>query len=368
MITTKNTVLKDMRILVIITLLLSLIGCIFIYSSSSIYALEKCGSANYFVIKQIIGFIIGCIGLIVIQFIPSSIIKKLCPYFLLLTMVLTALTFIPFFARRIHGASRWINIGGIAFQPSEFLKMALILYVSYVMAKKDWSQASLLRDYIPLLIIISIPCALILAQPDFGLTVTLALTIFMMFFLASFRLQHLSLSLLVLIPAAVSLMLLKPYRLKRILVFLNPWEDPLGSGFQIIQSLIAVGSGHLWGLGIGNSRQKFFYLPMQHTDFIFSVMAEEVGFIGTTIIIGLYILLLYYGLRISWHIHDKFSSLVIAGFSMVTSLQAIINIAVTTGLVPTKGIGLPFVSYGNTSLVCNLLMVGIVINLVREYA
>ena len=368
MITTKNTLLKDMRILVIITFLLSIIGCIFIYSSSSVYALEKCGSANYFVIKQIIGFIIGCMGLVAIQFVPASLIKKLCPLALLLTMALTGLTFISFFARRIHGASRWISLGGIAFQPSEFLKMALILYVSYIMAKKDWSQASCMRDYVPLLLVISIPCSLILAQPDFGLTVTLALTIFMMFFLASFRLQHLSLSLLVLIPAAISLMLLKPYRLKRILVFLNPWEDPLGSGFQIIQSLIAVGSGHLWGLGIGNSRQKFFYLPMQHTDFIFSVMAEEVGFAGTTIIICLYILLLYYGLRISWHIKDKFSSLVIAGFSMVTSLQAIINIAVTTGLVPTKGIGLPFVSYGNTSLVCNLLMVGIVINLVREYA
>jgi cell division protein FtsW len=283
-------------------------------------------------------------------------------------MILTALTFFSIFARRIHGASRWISLGGIAFQPSEFLKMALILYASYILSKKDWAQASFIRDYIPLLLIISIPCALILAQPDFGLTVTLALTIFLMFFLASFRLQHLMTSLLVLVPAAISLMLLKPYRLKRILVFLNPWEDPLGSGFQIIQSLIAVGSGHLVGLGIGNSHQKFFYLPMQHTDFIFSVIAEEIGFLGTTSIIGLYILLLYYGLRISLHINDKFSSLVIAGFSMVTSLQAIINIAVTTGLVPTKGIGLPFVSYGNTSLVCNLLMVGIVINLVREYA
>jgi cell division protein FtsW len=174
-------------------------------------------------------------------------------------------------------------------------------------------------------------------------------------------------SLLVLLPIAVSLMLLKPYRLKRILVFLNPWDDPLGSGFQIIQSLIAVGSGSFWGLGVGNSRQKFFYLPMQHTDFIFSVIAEETGFLGTFTIISLYIVLLYFGLRIAWRIQNRFASLVIAGFSMVTSLQALINIAVTTGLVPTKGIGLPFISYGNTSLVCNLLMVGIVINLAREY-
>ena len=368
MITSPRNVFNDLRILVGISFLLSIIGFIFIYSSSSVYALEKCGAANYFVLKQIIAFFIGLLGIIAIQWVPARIIQKLSPYAMLISLSMTAMTFIPFFARRIHGASRWISIAGLAFQPSELLKMAVIVYVAYILSKKDWSQASIVHDYIPLLIIICVPCTFILAQPDFGLTVTLALTIFMMFFLASFRLRHLLISLLVLLPIAVSLMLLKPYRLKRILVFLNPWDDPLGSGFQIIQSLIAVGSGSIWGLGIGNSRQKFFYLPMQHTDFIFSVIAEETGFIGTTTIIGLYILMLYFGLRISWRINNSFASLVIAGFSMVTSLQAIINIAVTTGLVPTKGIGLPFVSYGNTALVCNLLMVGIIINLVREYA
>lgn len=368
MITTQNNVLKDLRILVSITFLLSIIGCIFIYSSSSVYALEKYGSAHYFVLRQIIGFFIGFMGIIALQCLPSKTIQKLSPYAMLIGLALTALTFIPLFARRIHGASRWISIGGIAFQPSELLKMAVITYVAYILSKKDWSQASIIRDYIPLLIIISIPCAAIMAQPDFGLTVTLAVTIFMMFFLASFRLRHLLTSLLVLLPIGVSLILLKPYRLKRILVFLNPWDDPLGSGFQIIQSLIAIGSGNLWGLGIGNSRQKFFYLPMQHTDFIFSVIAEETGFLGTLLIITLYILLLYFGLRISWRVNNPFASLVIAGFSMVTSLQAIINIAVTAGLVPTKGIGLPFISGGSTALVCNLLMVGIIINLVREYS
>ena len=329
--------------------------------------LEKCGSANYFVLKQIIAFFIGLSGIIAIQWVPTKIIQKLSPYAMLIALGLTLMTFIPAFARRIHGASRWISIGGIAFQPSELLKMALIVYVAYILSKKDWSQASIIHDYIPLLIIISLPCISILAQPDFGLTVTLAVTLFIMFFLASFRLKHLMISLSGLLPIAIGLMLLKPYRLKRILVFLNPWDDPLGSGFQIIQSLIAIGSGGFWGLGIGNSRQKFFYLPMQHTDFIFSVIAEETGFIGTVTIIGLYILLLYFGLRIAGHVNNSFASLVIAGFSMVTSLQAIINIAVTTGLVPTKGIGLPFVSYGNTALICNLLMVGIIVNLVREY-
>jgi cell division protein FtsW len=278
------------------------------------------------------------------------------------------MTYIPKFARKIHGANRWVHLGSIAFQPSELLKMALIAYVAYILAKKDWSQTSLLHDYIPILLVVVIPLATILAQPDFGLTATLSLTIFLMFFLASFKLSHLLLSFLLLIPAGSLLIFLKPYRLKRILVFLNPWQDPLGSGFQIIQSLIAIGSGGWCGLGIGNSRQKLFYLPMQHTDFVFSVVAEETGLIGTSTILVLYIMLLYYGLRLARNIPYKYASLVIAGFTMLTSLQALINIAVTIGIVPTKGIGLPFISYGNTALVCNLCMVGIVINLVHEYS
>jgi cell division protein FtsW len=359
---------RDIRILVSITVILSIIGCIFIYSSSSVYACEKCGTAHYYVVRQLIGFIIGFVGILLVQCIPTHVIQKSSSVAMLLSLMLTGMTYIPFFARKIHGASRWISIGGIAFQPSELLKMALIMYLAYILSKKDWSQASLFHDYIPMLIIVSIPLAAILAQPDFGLTVTLSITIVLMFFLASFKVWHLLVSLLLLIPAGATLILLKPYRLKRILVFLNPWQDPLGSGFQIIQSLIAVGSGSFWGLGIGNSRQKFFYLPMQHTDFIFSVIAEETGFIGTSLVLLLYILLLYYGLRLARNIPNKYAALVIAGFTMVTSLQALINIAVTIGLVPTKGIGLPFVSYGNTALVCNLLMIGIIINLVREYS
>lgn len=368
MIIKQKTIKKDIRILIGITVILSIIGCIFIYSSSSVYACEKCGSAHYYVLRQLIGFIIGLTGIILIQCVPTYVIQKSSSIALLTGLLLTGMTYIPFFARRIHGASRWISIGGIAFQPSELLKMALILYVAYILSKKDWSQSSLLYDYLPMIIVVSIPLATILAQPDFGLTVTLSLTIFLMFFLASFKLWHLLISLLLLIPAGTILILLKPYRLKRILVFLNPWQDPLGSGFQIIQSLIAVGSGSFWGLGIGNSRQKFFYLPMQHTDFIFSVIAEETGFIGTSLILLLYILLLYYGLRLARNISNKYASLVIAGFTILTSVQALINIAVTIGIVPTKGIGLPFISYGNTALVCNLFMIGIIINLVREYS
>jgi len=168
------------------------------------------------------------------------------------------------------------------------------------------------------------------------------------------------------IPAVVSLVYLKPYRLKRILTFLNPWEDPKGAGFQIIQSLIAIGSGSLWGVGISHSKQKFFYLPMQHTDFIFSIVAEEAGFLGSLCIIALFVSFAYFGMRLSWQLRDPFYQFTVLGFVILITLQAIINLAVTTGLVPTKGIGLPFVSYGNTSLVCSLCMVGLIINIVHS--
>lgn len=368
MIITKRTIMQSLRLWLCIACMLTIIGCIFIYSASSVYALEKFGSGMYFLVRQLVGFALGIIGIVIIQWIPPDAIKKASPFVLLISFILTMLSFIAMFARRVHGASRWVHLGPLAFQPSEMLKMALIVYLAYILSKKDWSQASFVHDYLPLLIIMGIPCIAILAQPDFGQTVTLGITIFFMLFVASVKISHLLLSLLVLLPAGIVMILFKSYRLKRILIFLNPWEDPLGSGFQIIQSLIAIGSGNLWGLGIGNSRQKFFYLPMQHTDFIFSVIAEETGFIGAVIIVCLYGAFLYLGLRMACRMQDRFTALVLVGFSMVTALQALINIAVATGLVPTKGIGLPFVSYGNTALVCNLLMVGIIINLVRHHA
>jgi cell division protein FtsW len=166
--------------------------------------------------------------------------------------------------------------------------------------------------------------------------------------------------------AGALLIAIRPYRMKRFLTFLNPWEDPQGAGFQIIQSLIAIGSGHWGGTGIAHSKQKFFYLPMQHTDFIFSIIAEESGFIGCFFLISLYMLLLYFGIRIAMQLPTVFAQLTVIGYTTLISLQTIINMAVATGLVPTKGIGLPFISYGNTALVCNLLMVSIITNIVYE--
>lgn len=345
--------------------LLITVGLLFIYSSSSVYALESYGSAHYFVKKQIIGLLVGLCALVCARLIPLKVIKKLSPLVYVGSLVLTALTFVPFFARTIHGSSRWLNLFGFVFQPSELLKISFLIYLATFLAKKEHKKHSLKYSYIPFLIILALPCLLLLKQPDFGLTVTLSITAFILLYIAEFKTKHLLVTLSAFIPAAIALVIFKPYRLKRLLTFLNPWEDPQGAGFQIIQSLIAIGSGSFWGVGIAQSKQKYFYLPMQHTDFIFSIIAEETGFIGSSILVVLFMLFLYFGLRIARNATDSFSFFVTLGFIILTSLQALINIAVATGLVPTKGIGLPFVSYGNTSLVCNLAMIGLLINVVK---
>lgn len=351
-------------LLIIMTLIV--IGFIFIYSSSSIFALEKFGRPHYFVLKHFVGFIVGLIGLLFFRAVPLPIIKKASPFFFFGTLLLTALTLIPRLGVTIHGSARWLNIPGFAFQPSELLKIAFIIYLAYILAKKQFTLSSFFYGYLPFLFILGLGCLVLLKQPDFGQAVTIALTAFIVLFIAKVKTKYLLATLVPVIPLATMLVILKPYRFKRILIFLDPWQEPKGAGYQIIQSLIAIGSGRFWGIGIANSKQKFFYLPMQQTDFIFSIIAEETGFIGTVFVISLYILLLYFGLRLARQLYDAFSSYVVLGFVLLVTIQTIINLGVATSLLPTKGIGLPFISFGSSSLVCNLCMLGLIMNCVAN--
>lgn len=356
---------SNLRFLLGIAAILITFGMVFIYSSSSVYAMEKFGLSYYFVKKQLVALILGICVLIVARLLPLEFIKKYSPLFFWGSLTLTALTFVPFLSQRIHGSSRWLNLGGFGFQPSELLKISLILYLAYFLEKRSHKITSFAHTYIPLLVILGSTCAILLKQPDFGLTVTLFATALAMLFVDQFQVKHMLIALAGIIPAAIALVLYKPYRLKRILTFLDPWSDPQGAGFQIIQSLIAIGSGSFWGLGITNSRQKFFYLPMQHTDFIFSIIAEETGFVGASLLILCYVLFLYFGMQLVWHMRDAFSKLATFGLITLISLQTVINLAVATGLAPTKGIGLPFISYGNTALICNIAMLGLIMNMVH---
>lgn len=339
-------------------------GLIFVYSASSVYALERLGSAHYYAQKHIIGLVVGSICMFIILQLPIMFIRQMTPYGFLFSICLTSLTKIPMLSQTIYGSSRWLHIGPITFQPSELLKYTFVLYMAYFLSKKrDLYSLNRSIAFFTILIITSI---ILLLQPDFGMTVTLCLTGIFMAFIAGLNLKHLGITFSGLIPIALILIYIKPYRFKRIMTFLDPWSDPQGAGFQIIQSFIAIGSGKFWGIGIGQSKQKFFYLPMQHTDFIFSIIAEEIGFAGSFCIITLFILMLYAGLRLALTQEDLFARYTICGFVILLSLQASINIAVATGLVPTKGLGLPFISYGNSSLVSTLAMLGVVIRLIRD--
>ena len=366
MISKKLPLYSDLNVFLTITATLILIGYLFVYSSSSVYALETFGSSFFFVKRQCIGLAIGFIALLIGCAIPLKWIKQTAPLLFLGSLALVCITLLPSFSRTIHGSSRWLSLGGFSFQPSELLKITLIFYVAYFLEQKTQKSGISFKQLIPFCGLIGIMCVALLKQPDFGMTITLLLTTIILFFCAHAQIKHIIITLIALATSAGLLIIFRPYRLQRVLTFLNPWQDPKGSGFQIIQSLIAIGSGNWLGTGIAHSRQKFFYLPMQHTDFIFSIIAEETGLIGCLFLITLFALLLYFGIRIAHQLTNSFNTLVMLGFMIIIHLQAIMNMAVASGLAPTKGVGMPFISYGNSSLVCYLFMIGVIINMVHE--
>lgn len=362
----RATLKNDIHLFVTIVAILITIGFLFIYSSSSVYALDRYQYAHYYIKKQALGLLLGIFGAACLQKIPLSYIQKKSPLIFFLSLFLTSLTLTPFGAVKIHGSSRWLSLFGFTFQPSELLKVPFVIYLAHFIAKKERQPSSFSHNYLPFLFILGSTCLLLLRQPDFGMSTTILFSAFLLLYIAHFQIKELYKTLLGIVPVLIGLIAYKPYRLRRVLTFLNPWTDPQGDGFQIIQSLIAIGTGNIWGTGISHSKQKFFYLPMHHTDFIFSIIAEETGFVGCLLLIVLYCCFSYIGMRIAWHLKDPFCTFATLGFVIMISLQAILNMAVASGLAPTKGMGLPFISYGNTALIANILMIGFIVKVANE--
>jgi len=364
---TKQKIKHDATIFISIVFTLIILGIIFVYSSSSFYALEKFNSPLYYVQRQCYGMILGSILFYIAYKIPLSTLQNLSFLIFSSSLVLTALPLISQFTKRMHGSSRWVNIFGFIFQPSEILKITTIIYVASFLARKQDHKESFKKGYLPILIISALVSAILLKQPDFGCAATILATVFIMLFIAKMNMKYLAILTSLAIPLAGIVIYLQPYRWKRILIYLDPWKDPQGAGFQVIQSLIAIGSGGMWGTGIAQSKQKFFYLPMQHTDFIFAIIAEETGFIGTSLLITLFALFLYFGFKISWNLKNLFAIYMVQGLTILITIQALINILVATGLAPTKGIGLPFISYGNTALACNMMIAALILNAAHDF-
>jgi cell division protein FtsW len=357
---------RALYIYILSAALLCIIGIISIYSASSIFAFKRFGTTQYYLYRELIGLVLGSIALMCASILPLHYIQRLSFFFLLCALMLTACTLLTTHAVAIHGSSRWLKLGPLALQPSEFLKYATIVYLADFFARKDIRSHAAQKLWIGFLLIMALVSTVLLAQPDFGMTVIIWITALAMAYVAGIAGRHLCYGVMAFVPFCLLLILCKPYRLQRVLTYLNPWSDRQGAGFQIIQSLIAIGSGNVAGVGIGQSKQKFFYLPMQHTDFIFSIMAEETGFIGGSCVIILYMLFIYSGLRLAAQQQSLFGRYLIVGFTLTVAVQACMNLAITMGLLPTKGIGLPFISYGNSSLIASLAMLGLVINCVRN--
>lgn len=351
--------------LLAVTFLLTILGLLFVYSASSVYALAHDRASDYYVRKQLLGAVLGGIAAVCIALLPIRTIKATSPLLFWGIFCITLLTLTPY-GVYVRGSRRWISLLGVSFQPSEFLKIALILYGAYLIDRVRDRRLHFAESTLKILFIAGLCALLLLLQPDFGQAVAIMITVLAMLFVAGFPLRHFLYLSVPLIVGALALIIAKPYRLARIMTYLNPWNDPQGAGFQIIQSLIAIGSGKIGGVGIGQSVQKQLYLPMQHTDFIFSIIAEETGLIGGGSIILLFSIFLWCGFRCALACTSRYGALVVFGAVFLILVQASMNLGVVTGLLPTKGIGLPFLSSGSSSLIATLMLCGVIASAVLD--
>ena len=345
--------------------LLLVIGVVMVYSTSAIYAKEAYKDSAYFLKRHLVYLMIGLILSLWVLSLDPQQIRRWSKPFMGCALLLLVAVLIPGLGHRVSGSSRWFRIGPLSIQPSEMAQLAMILYLADVLARKRGQIENFVEGVLPPLLVLGLTLLLILAEPDLGTAVSLGVVALLLFFIAGVRGKVLLSLLALAIPVGIGLVLLKPYRVRRVLAYLNPWADPEGIGFQLIQSLVALGSGGLLGLGLGESRQKLFYLPAAHTDFIFSVIGEELGFFGTTAVLILLGLLFWLGIRMALQSPDSFGVFAGLGMIFLLALETLVHVGVTSGAIPTKGLPLPFVSYGGTSLVTNLMSIAILMNLAR---
>ncbi|HTZ11200.1 MAG TPA: putative lipid II flippase FtsW [Candidatus Margulisiibacteriota bacterium] len=357
---------RNIRINIFTTAVILLcIGIVMIYSVSSIYAWERYKDGFFFLKRHLTFIAIGAVLTFLAMLLDYRKLRKYAKPFLLVSLFLLVLVLVPGIGREVSGARRWFRLKFISFQPSELANMAVIIYVADFITRKGQLIKSFLHGFLPPVCVLGCTALLILIQPDLGTTMALSIVIFTMLFVAGTKVSYLISVFLSSIPALYILIFRVPYRRVRILSFLNPWLDPKGSGFQIIQSQIALGSGGLFGLGLGHSKQKLFYLPAAHTDFIFSIIGEELGLLGTVGVIILFMIFIQQGLKIVKNAADKFGYFLALGLVLMISLRAVINIGVSCGVLPTKGLPLPFISYGGSSLIFDMVSVGMLINIAR---
>ena len=357
----------DVRLLFAVLFLVG-IGIVMVYSASSAVALKKFGSDAHFLKRQAIFAGTGIVLLVLCSHIPFRWYRAMTYPLLLLSLAGLFAVHITGLGLEAGGSLRWLRMGPFSFQPVEAARLGLIIYLAYSLHKKQHTIDTFNIGFVPhlvILVLFSIPLAL---QPDFGSIVIFGALTWLMMFVGGVPLRHLGSVLLLVVPAGCFLMLTATYRIKRLISFLDPWQYPAAEGYQVIHSMMAFGTGGWWGTGLGKGYQKLFYLPEPHTDFVFSVIGEEMGFWGVLLILALYTVIIYRGSRIACACPDRFGMLMAVGITFSLALQVSINMGVCLGLLPTKGLTLPFLSYGGTSLLINMAAIGILMNIGAQHA
>jgi len=341
------------------------IGLVMVFSASSATAYADYGDVAFYVKRQFIWLIVGLIAAFAAYRMDYQKLKKPAPYLLLAAAIALVLVFVPHIGLGANGGRRWIGFSAVSLQPSEFAKLALVVYLAAVLSVRGERITSLARGLFPLCVPVLILAVLVLKEPDMGTASLLIFTAFAMFFAAGARLSHLVAIALVTVPFAALTVLASPYKRARVFAFWDPWKDPQNTGFHIVQSLLALGSGGIFGVGLGASRAKFFYLPEQYTDFIFSVLGEELGLIGALAVVALFVVFAYRAIKIAIAAPDRFGYFLAIGCTAVIVIQAFVNIGVVTSSWPVTGVPLPFISFGGSSLIVNLIAVALIANVGR---
>jgi cell division protein FtsW len=349
-----------------ITLALVIFGIIMVYSASAHLAAKRYHNSFYFAQKQMAFAFFGTLAMIAFRFLPYQKLQKWVYWLLGGCLGALILVLIPGIGSRMGGASRWFRLAGISFQPAEFSKLILVIFLATSMTRHREEMKDLFKGFLFHWGVVGVFILFVLLEPDLGMAITLALITGIMLFVGGVRIRHLLVSIIPIIPLAYFLVWRVPYRRLRVLSYMDPWKDPLGSGFHLKHSFLAFGSGGLTGQGLGGSQQKLFYLPEPHTDFIFSIVGEELGFIGVAIIAALYLVLIIKSLKLALKVKDLFGLYLVVGITVMIGFQALINMLVVMGLLPTKGLTLPFLSYGGSSLLLNMICIGILMNITAQ--
>ena len=357
--------LKDLIIVILLVLFLAGFGALMVYSASYYSAQYHYGNKYFFLFKQIMGIVLGIFAMIFFAFFDYHLLKKFKWWILIATFILLGLVFVPGIGMESYGAKRWVSILGISLQPSEVAKFALVIFIASYMSDNH-DKVKTFKGLLPVLIVGGLMCVLIMLEPSMSVTMCICFVTLFMLIIGGMSKKH---TLMFSIPASFAvplLIILEPYRLKRLMAFIDPWASPQGEGFQLIQSLYSLGDGGLFGVGLFNSRQKYLFLPFAESDFILSIIGEEIGFIGTCFLLLIFFALVYKLIKIALNAKDRFGALLASGVAFIIGVQTLLNVAVVTGSIPPTGLPLPFISSGGTSVSVFMAGIGVCLNVARS--